>query len=301
MRDQAAVVGVQPHHVGHGAQCHQRQQAAQSGLLLPVERAARAQFGAQGQQHVKHHTHARHVFAGKQAARLVGVDQRIGLRQGAAGQVVVGHDDLHAQSLGAGHAFQAGNAVINRQQQLRACGMHPFGNGGCQAVAVGDAVGHQIAGVARAQQAQAPQRYGTGGGAVAVVIGHHADVFVGRDGVGQQARSLFATSQRCRGQQLRQAVIQLGRIVHAARRVQARQQGVNACLLQCPAAAGRNVARENAHGVGKNKNGRKSSQSCRAAIVRWRCGRGDIVTESTLPANGLLPCHNALAFKSHHP
>ena len=152
-------------------------------MLLSVECAARAQFGAQGQQHVKHHTHARHVFAGKQAARLVGVDQRIGLRQGAAGQVVVGHDDLHAQSLGAGHAFQAGNAVINRQQQLRACGMHPFGNGGGQAVAVGDAVGHQIAGVARAQQVQAPQRYGTGGGSIAVVIGHHADMPVGRDGV----------------------------------------------------------------------------------------------------------------------
>ncbi len=79
--DQAAVVGVQLHHVGHRAQGHQGQQAVQARLSLKTEDPARAQFGAQGEQHIEHHADASDGFAREGAARLVRVDDGGGLRQ----------------------------------------------------------------------------------------------------------------------------------------------------------------------------------------------------------------------------
>jgi hypothetical protein len=66
---QQAVVGVQPHHVGHGAQGHQVQQVGQVGFRLSREGAAFAQLRAQGHQHVEHDAHAGQVLAGKESSR----------------------------------------------------------------------------------------------------------------------------------------------------------------------------------------------------------------------------------------
>ena len=46
LRDKAPVVGVKTHHVGHCAQCHQRQKGVELGLRTGVELAAQAQLGA---------------------------------------------------------------------------------------------------------------------------------------------------------------------------------------------------------------------------------------------------------------
>ncbi len=54
LRHQAPVVRIELDHVGHRAERDQRQQAVDAWLGLQVEGAARAQLGAQGQQHVEH-------------------------------------------------------------------------------------------------------------------------------------------------------------------------------------------------------------------------------------------------------
>ena len=190
MRDQAAVVGVEPDHVGDGAERNQRQQRVELGLTCAAEHAAFPQLGAQRQQHVEHHADASHGLAFEVAAGLVGVDDHVGVRQHhlpalQRGQVVVGHQHLHAQLFGARHAVQAGDAVIDGDQKVATDRFDALGNRRGQAVAIDDAVGHQITNSRGTEQAQAAQRDGAGGGTVAVVVGDDADSPVCCDGVGQ--------------------------------------------------------------------------------------------------------------------
>jgi hypothetical protein len=96
--------------------------------------------------------------------------------------------------------------------------------------------------VLRAQQLEAAQRHGAGRRAVAVVIGHDADLFAGGHHVGQQLGRLQRAAQRRRRQQPAQAVVELVGRMHAPRRIQLRQQRVDAGLLQRPDAARRDFA-----------------------------------------------------------
>ena len=284
-----AVVGVELHDVGHGAQRDQGEQRVElglQGLVCPhaphcvwfaaphggaralgrpggarcVKHTACAQLGAQGQQHVEHHAHPGHGFALERAAGLVGVDDGVGRRQRGAGQVVVGDEHLQAQGLGLGHAFHAGNAVVHGDEHIGAAFGHAPGDGCGEAIAVGHAVGHQVVHVLRTQQAQAAHAHGAGGGAVAVVVGHDDEALVFRHGIGQQAGGgvdalhAFFTAG---GQQPGQAVVQLVFALHAACGVQTGQQRVYACLLQRPGGAGGNVSCYDFH-------------SCsRTSIKRW--------------------------------
>jgi hypothetical protein len=144
LRHQAAVVGVELHHVGHGAERDQRQQRIELGLRGHVEHAAPAQLGAQRQQHIEHHADAGDALALELAAGLVGVDQHVGHGQLGAGQVVVGDQHLQAARLGGGHAVDAGDAVVHGDQHVGAAVGHALGNGRREAVAVDHAVGHQV-------------------------------------------------------------------------------------------------------------------------------------------------------------
>jgi hypothetical protein len=83
----------------------------------------RAQLGPQRQQHIEHHADAGNRLAGERAAGLVRVDDHIGLgqhRQLGGGQVVVGHQHLQAECARAGHALDAGNAVVDGDQHVGA-------------------------------------------------------------------------------------------------------------------------------------------------------------------------------------
>ncbi len=155
--------------------------ASSLGCVCSIEHAALAQLGAQCQQHVKHHAHAGDRLAGKGAAGLVRVDDHVRFGQHdlavpSGGQVVVGHQHLQAQARAARHALKAGDAVVHRDQHVGAAGLDALGNRCGQAVAVDHAVGHDVADLFGAQQAQAANAHRAGGGAVAVVVGHDADV-----------------------------------------------------------------------------------------------------------------------------
>ena len=81
LRDQAAVVAVEPHDVGDGAERDQVEQGVEPRLLGDAELAARAQLGAQRQQHVEGDADAGQVLAREGAAGLVRVDDDVGVRQ----------------------------------------------------------------------------------------------------------------------------------------------------------------------------------------------------------------------------
>ena len=162
--------------------------------------------------------------------------------------MVVGHQHLQAQRLGAGDAFEAGNAVVHGDEYVGAAGLHALGNRRGQAVAVKHPVGHQVADMLCAQQLQAAQSDGAGGGAVAVVVGDHADFFAGFNGLGQQPGGFAGSPQRVGRQQFAQAVVEIVHRMNTARCKELRQQGVNAALLQRPDATRRHVADLNFHG-----------------------------------------------------
>ena len=59
------------------------------------------------------------MLARKVAARLIGIHDGRRLRKHVARQMVVGDDDLHAESVGLGHAIHAGDAVIDGDEDVR--------------------------------------------------------------------------------------------------------------------------------------------------------------------------------------
>ena len=230
--DQAAVVRVQPHHVGHRAQGHQGQQGIELGLGRGGVGPAFAQQRPQLQQHIKHHAHPRQAFAGKAAAGLVGIDHGLGRGQLGTGQVVVGHQHLQAQALRLAHPGDAADAVVHGDQQAVALGGHAPGDGGREAVAVLHPVGHFVADVLRPQHAQTAHGHSAGGGTVAVVIGHDADALLRGNGLGQQLGGGLNALEATGRQQVLQAGVQLLRRLHAPPDKQSRQQRRNAVLHQ---------------------------------------------------------------------
>ena len=67
-----------------------------------------------------------------------------------------------------------------------------------------------------AQHLQAAQAHGAGGGAIAVVVGHDADVLVLLDGVGQQAGGFQCALQFTGRQQFGGGIVQFINMAHAA-------------------------------------------------------------------------------------
>ena len=95
--DQNAIVEIQRHHIRHRAQGHQIEKSREIGLApLLVEPSQLAQSCAQRCHHIKDYTHTRRRLAEKFAARLIGIDDGIGVRQHRTWQVVIGdqHRDL---------------------------------------------------------------------------------------------------------------------------------------------------------------------------------------------------------------
>ena len=143
---------------------------------------------------------------------------------------MVGDQHLKTQRLSLRHTFDAGNAVVHGDQHVGARLLNSLGNGSCQAVTIHHAIGHDIGHMLCAQHAQTSHANSAGCGAITVVIGHDAEVFLTRNGICQQDGGFLGAPQTLRGQQFGQAIIQFIGAHNAPGGKQLRQQGVYARL-----------------------------------------------------------------------
>ena len=119
LADQDAVIAVEFDNISDGAEGDEVEQVGKVGFGALSKIAALAQFGAQGKHDVEHDADAGDAFGGEVAARLIGIDDAISGGQGFAGQVVVGDQGGDTVLLGTGDAFQAGDAVVDGNDQVR--------------------------------------------------------------------------------------------------------------------------------------------------------------------------------------
>ena len=219
---QQAVVVIEADHIGDGAQRDQIQQGAEIGFGFFSVSPAMAQLGAQRQHQVEHHADAGEALAREFAARLVGVDDAPGVGQGVAGQVVVGDQHFHAQAVCFGDAVDAGDAVVDGDQDV---GFFLFGGEADdfrrQAVTVIKAVGYQIVHLS-ATAAQRTQSDRAGSGAVGVIVGNDQQFFTTGNGIGQQDGHGADVAQTFRRYEPFQVGIELRLIADAARSIDAR-------------------------------------------------------------------------------
>ena len=159
-RHQNAIVVIQGHHIGHRTQCHQVGILRQVGLIALLKPAAPAQFCPQREHHVEDHADTRQVFAGKIAARLVGVDDDIGGGQLATRQVVIGDQGGDAQRPGRGHPLDTGNTIVHGNDQVGPPGGSQLDDLGGQAVTVLETVGDQVIDLGSPERPQAGYRQG---------------------------------------------------------------------------------------------------------------------------------------------
>ena len=100
-----AVVAVEFHHVGDGAERDQIEQLSEIRLGFRREHAAAAKLGAQREHDVEHYPHARDALARECAPGLVRIHDAQGLGQVVAGEMVVGDEHGNAEALCLGDAF----------------------------------------------------------------------------------------------------------------------------------------------------------------------------------------------------
>jgi hypothetical protein len=82
------------------------------------QKATLAQFGTQGEHDVEHDADTGDALGREIAARLIGIDDAIRLGQRFARQMVVGDQRRDAEFPGAVDAFNTGNAVVDRDDQV---------------------------------------------------------------------------------------------------------------------------------------------------------------------------------------
>ena len=176
--DEDAVVLVELHDVGDGAECDEVDEGVEPGLGLLRVDASLAKQRPEGEEHVVHDAHARKGFRGEGRVREVRIYDADGGRKLGAGQMVVGDDDVDAELRGMAHGFGGGDTVVDGEEHVgarRACG-EQVDHGAGEAVAVMDAVRHEVVGL-HAHHAESSDRHGAGGGAVAVVVGDDGHAF----------------------------------------------------------------------------------------------------------------------------
>ena len=210
---QDAVVAVQRHDVGDGAQGDEIEPMRQVGPFDAAlgEEAQRGEPGAQPRAHVPNDPHAGQRLAREPAARRVRVDDGARRRQLGARQVMVRHDHVHAGVLRQRHAGHARDAIIDGDDDR----WRPrHGDGGefrRQAVAMLEAIRHEVIHAARAQGAQEGDSKGGAGGAIGVEVPHHQHRLVFHHGARQALRRRVDAIQGIRSFQAPQREVEIGR------------------------------------------------------------------------------------------
>ena len=159
-------------------ECDEVDEGVEPGLGLLRVDASLAKQRPEGEEHVVHDAHARKGLRGEGRVREVRIYDADGGRKLGAGQMVVGDDDVDAELRGMAHGFGGGDTVVDGEEHVgarRACG-EQVDHGAGEAVAVMDAVRHEVVGL-HAHHAESSDRHGAGGGAVAVVVGDDGHAF----------------------------------------------------------------------------------------------------------------------------
>ena len=217
---------VQRHHVGHGTQGHQVQQAAQIRLRVRQQIVV-SQVLTQRREHVKHNAHSCRIFAQERATGLIGVHNGIGIWQLFSGQVVVGDNNFDAQLPGSTHAFDGGDAVIDGHQEVRQIPvfLQPVDDAGCQAVAIRESAGHPEINSGHAEHRQTQHGHRGTGSAIGVEVPqHHHPLFL-HNGLCQQFNCAINTAKLHGRSQVFQGVLELVVGLHTAGGVQTAKDG----------------------------------------------------------------------------
>ncbi len=136
---------------------------------------------------------------------------------------MVGDQHVDTARMRCGNALDAGDAVVDRDDQPRQLRCGERDDLGGQPVTELETVGYQEVdrGTHRAETAHADRARGR---AVGIVVGDDQHALLALDAVGKPRRGRADTLQRGRLRQSRQFVAEVGRVGHAARRVDTRKQ-----------------------------------------------------------------------------
>ena len=231
LRDQNAVHEIEPHDVGDGAERDEIEQCAEVRLARLDERTALTQTRPQRGQHEEHHADAGNVLRRIRAAGLIRIDDdRLGKRR--ARQVVIGDENVDAARFRGCNAFDAADAVVHRDDQLRAAVRGKRDDFGRQPITELEAIRYDEIRL-RTERAQTLERNRAGGRAVCVVIGDDDDAFTAVDCGDQAIDGGVDVGERG---EARQRVEPAFEIVHrrdSARRIDAREHRRNAAVQQC--------------------------------------------------------------------
>ena len=192
LRHEVAVIRVERHHVGDGAERDEVGERTEIGL--PLEGPSSPEFRAQGEHHVKHHADPRQRLGGKRAIHLIGVDDAGCVRQLGAGQVVVGDQRGDAEALRVRDALDARDAVVDGDQDVGLAVRGDVDQLGRQPVAQLEAVRHEIFDIG-AEPAQRAHAYRARGRSVGIVVGDDQQALVPRDRVGEKLRRVLGVFQ----------------------------------------------------------------------------------------------------------
>lgn len=132
---------------------------------------------------------------------------------------MIGDQHIDAACACRGHAGDAGNAVVDGDDQLRRRLKQSRDQGRAQPITVRLPIRHAVADPLRAKQAQAADGHGRAAGAVAIEITDNDDLPVVPDRAGQQLAGLLDATQRRRAGHGCESVFDLGKVDNATRRV----------------------------------------------------------------------------------
>jgi hypothetical protein len=174
--DENAVVVVQRHDVGNGAQGDEVQVLRcgfrSAGDTLAIEPAA------ERRHQVKSDADTSQVAARELTARQIRIDDDIGCGQFCCRQVMIRDEHLDATVTGFADACNTRNSVIDRDNQLW---RHPGGDlddFGREAIAEFKTIGHQVLNIGEAEIAQTPQDQRRTRGAVDIEVTDDDDAVV---------------------------------------------------------------------------------------------------------------------------
>ncbi len=121
-----------------------------------------------------------------------------------------------------------GNAVIDGENQLRKAAFRRqlVNNARRQAIAVGKAAGDTVIHRVRPETGKPEDRQGGAGGAIGIKIAHNRNTLPLRHRAGEGCGRSLQAKKPLRTRQRSKAIIQLGGIGHAPRRIEAPQQRV---------------------------------------------------------------------------